>query len=56
MPMYVFGGGDESAVDGSIVVKLHDGTHVYGNVFGGGNEGAVSGDSSVTIEPAPQTP
>lgn len=52
----VFGGGDESAVDGSIVVKLHDGTHVYGNVFGGGNEGAVSGDSSVTIEPAPQTP
>ena len=49
----VFGGGDESAVDGNITVKLQGNTHVLGDVFGGGNKGNVYGDSSVIFEEEP---
>lgn len=47
----VYGGGDESAVDGNTTVILQDNAHVLGNVFGGGNEGEVSGTATVTIRP-----
>ena len=47
----VFGGGDQSRVEGSTTVKLQGNTNVLGNVYGGGNVGAVGGNSSVTIEP-----
>lgn len=46
----VFGGGDESAVDGNVTVILQGKTEVLGNVFGGGNHGAVSGNTTVNIE------
>ena len=46
----VYGGGDESAVNGNTTVKLQDGAHVLGNVYGGGNNGTVGGKSSVTIQ------
>ena len=46
----VYGGGDESAVNGNTTVKLQDGAHVLGNVYGGGNNGTVAGKSSVTIQ------
>ena len=46
----VFGGGDESAVDGDCSVLLQDHTSVGGNVFGGGNKAPVGGASSVTIQ------
>lgn len=52
---HVFGGGDESAVDGSTTVNISGNTQVLGNVFGGGNEGEVSGNTTVNIratEPA----
>ena len=45
----VFGGGDESAVDGSTLVKILDRTRVFGNIYGGGNMGKVSGDTKVII-------
>ena len=46
----VFGGGDESAVDGNTIVTISGNTEVLGNVFGGGNEGVVSGSTTVNIE------
>ena len=46
----VYGGGDESAVEGDTTVILQDGVHVLGNVYGGGNNGPVGGSSSVTIQ------
>ena len=46
----VFGGGDESEVNGKTTVKLQDGVVVRGSVYGGGNEGKVSGDSKVLIQ------
>ena len=46
----VFGGGDQSAVMGDIIVRLQGSTHVHGNVYGGGNEGEVGGNSSVIFE------
>ena len=46
----VFGGGDESAVNGNVTVKLQGKTEVLGNVFGGGNVGLVSGNTTVNIE------
>lgn len=46
----VFGGGNESDVDGNTEVKLQEGTHVLGNVFGGGNIAPVGGKSKVIIE------
>lgn len=46
----VYGGGDESAVNGNTTVILEEGTHVHGNVYGGGNEGRVGGNSEVKIQ------
>ena len=46
----VYGGGDESAVNGNITVTLRENTEVLGNVFGGGNQGYVSGSTNVLIE------
>ena len=46
----VYGGGDESAVDGDVTVILQGNAEVYGNVFGGGNHGAVTGNTTVNIE------
>lgn len=46
----VYGGGDESAVNGNTTVILEDGATVLGNVYGGGNNGTVGGSSSVTIQ------
>lgn len=46
----VYGGGDQSAVDGSTSVTLQEGVTVHGNVYGGGNNGPVGGSSSVTIQ------
>lgn len=45
----VFGGGDESAVGGSTLVKILDRTRVFGNIYGGGNRGKVTGDTKVII-------
>lgn len=45
----VFGGGDESAVGGSTLVKILDRTRVFGNIYGGGNRGQVGGDTKVII-------
>ena len=46
----VFGGGDESAVDGNTTVTISGNTEVLGNVFGGGNQGLVSGSATVNIQ------
>ncbi|MBR4505448.1 MAG: hypothetical protein IKP21_01580 [Bacteroidales bacterium] len=48
----VFGGGEESAVNGDVDVQviLQDETTVNGNVFGGGNEGAVEGNTKVILK------
>ncbi len=46
----VFGGGEESAVEGDIEVTLQDETEVLGNVYGGGNRGAVTGNTSVLLK------
>lgn len=46
----VYGGGDESAVDGNITVTLSENAEVLGNVFGGGNQGNVSGSTTVNIQ------
>lgn len=50
----VYGGGDESSVDGSTTVKLEGEAKVLGNVYGGGNKGAVGGSSEVIIQDSPQ--
>ena len=47
---HVYGGGDESSVQGNTIVNLEGNTEVLGNVFGGGNEGVVSGSATVNIE------
>ena len=46
----VYGGGDESAVNGNATVILQGKAEVYGNVFGGGNHGTVAGNTEVIIE------
>jgi hypothetical protein len=46
----VFGGGEQSGVDGDTTVTLEGKTHVEGDVFGGGDQGTVGGDSEVTIK------
>ncbi len=46
----VFGGGDESAVQGNTSVILEDDADVKGNVYGGGNQGDVDGSARVTIQ------
>ena len=45
----VFGGGDESAVDGNTEVQILERTRVNGNVYGGGNMGEVSGNTKVIV-------
>jgi hypothetical protein len=45
----VFGGGDESAVDGNILVHIKDRTKVFGNIYGGGNMGTIGGNTKVII-------
>ncbi len=46
---FVYGGGDESVVNGDIHVTLSGNTTVMNNVFGGGNRGSVTGDTTVDI-------
>lgn len=46
----VYGGGDESSVDGNTTVILEGEAKVLGNVYGGGNKGAVGGSSKVMIQ------
>lgn len=46
----VFGGGEESGVDGNTTVSLKDGAQIQGSVFGGGNMGIVKGSATVNIE------
>ncbi len=46
----VFGGGEESGVDGNTIVTLKGEANISGNVFGGGNKGTVSGSATVNIE------
>ena len=46
----VYGGGDESAVNGNTTVILEGGATVLGNVYGGGNNGTVGGNSEVIIQ------
>ena len=55
--MYVFGGGDDSAVsntttpaNANTIVTLQGNTQVLGNVYGGGNRGLVSGSTTVNIQ------
>ncbi len=45
----IFGGGDESVVNGNTLVKVLDQTKVFGNVYGGGNMGEVGGNTKVII-------
>ena len=46
----VFGGGNESDVNGNTTVILEEGANVLGNVYGGGNEAIVGGNSEVKIQ------
>ena len=52
----VYGGGDESSVDGNTTVILEGKAKVLGNVYGGGNKGPVGGNSEVKIQDATTTP
>ena len=45
----VFGGGEESKVNGSTTVFIKDRTKVFGNIYGGGNMGVVDGNTKVII-------
>ena len=45
----VYGGGNESTVDGSTLVKVFDHTRVLGNIYGGGNMGLVGRNTKVII-------
>ena len=47
---HVFGGGEESRVDGNTDVIISGNTEIFGDVYGGGNEGDVAGNSKVTLE------
>jgi len=54
---YVYGGGDESAVNNtttpanaSTTVTIKGNTTVHGDVYGGGNRGVVSGTTTVNIQ------
>lgn len=47
---HVFGGGEESRVDGNTDVIISGSTEIFGDVYGGGNEGDVAGNSKVTLE------
>ena len=46
----VYGGGDDSAVNGNTEVIIKGNTRVLGNVYGGGNNGTVGGNSEVRIQ------
>ena len=46
----VFGGGNESTVNGSTTVTILGNVTVLGNVFGGGNQAEVGGSTTVNIE------
>lgn len=46
----VYGGGDQSAVEGNTIVNIQGGTTILGNAYGGGNEGPVGGNSEVKIQ------
>ncbi|MBQ8703109.1 MAG: hypothetical protein IJ524_01885 [Bacteroidales bacterium] len=45
----VYGGGEESTVQGDTHVLLKGTTHVLGDVFGGGNRGPVNGNTEVRL-------
>ena len=47
---HVFGGGEESKVQGDTHVILSGDAEVFGNVFGGGNKGIVGGNTSVKLQ------
>lgn len=50
----VFGGGDQSAVNGNTDVKIQGNVTILGNVYGGGNKGFIGGNASVEIkDPTP---
>lgn len=52
----VYGGGNESAVNGNTTVNLEGNTQVKGSVFGGGNKAKVGGSAKVNVmytEPTP---
>lgn len=46
----VYGGGNESSVNGNTTVILKGETKVLGDVFGGGNKALVGGSATVNIE------
>ena len=46
---YIYGGGDESAVNGNVTITLMGNATVLGSVFGGGNQGDVTGSTEVNI-------
>ena len=45
----VYGGGNESTVDGNTLVKVFDRARVLGNIYGGGNMGFVGRNTKVII-------
>ena len=51
----VFGGGAQSAVNGSTTVYLSENANINGDVFGGGDQGEVTGSAIVNIQNAPPT-
>ena len=46
----VFGGGDESVVNGDTEVLIQGDTKVFGNIYGGGNRGEVGGNTIVVLD------
>ena len=52
----IFGGGDESAVNGNTLVKVLDQTKVFGNIYGGGNIGTIGGNTKVIINGVTHNP
>ena len=45
----VFGGGEQSKVNGNTLVEILGHTKVLGNIYGGGNMGEVSGNTKVVV-------
>ena len=52
----IFGGGDESTVNGNTLVKVLEQTKVFGNIYGGGNMGNIGGNTKVIINGTTPTP
>ena len=46
----IYGGGNESSVNGNTLVTLSGNVNVLGNVFGGGNQAVVGGSTTVNIQ------